>query len=401
MELPIISTYRSCPICNSHTAEILHQQLFAEKMLGILPRSYNIVRCQDCGFIFDDMEADAECFARYYNISAKYASTQTIGGGSLTCADKERFQLVFNLISPYLKNNEQPIADIGAGNGGLLKYFYDNGYKNVTAYEVAASCIEYIHKNYQFNAIMTDINNIQSNKSYDLILCSQVFEHLYYPQKVLYKLSEMVSDNGLLYLEMPDATRYDECFVSPFHFFDVEHINHFSVEYIEYLLSLRNFIILEYGTFDFAMAKNIVYPNFYCLAQKSQTNVVKNKTSTKKTSTKLFRKIQNYLKISKNENEKKKLLLKNITGPVCLWGIGAYALRLLQDGVFDRCSLVALVDIDKTKQGTKIGNLEIVPPEYIYNKSDITVIITSVLYEKDIIKLLKDNHFSGSVIVYT
>lgn len=405
MHKTLFSTYRKCPICDSHIAYLLHQQFYAEKMLGILPQYYNIVQCKRCGFIFDDMEADANTFSRYYSESNKYSAQSTVCGGSLTSSDLRRFQNTVHLLEPHLKCRNQTIADFGAGNGGLLKCFYDAGFKNITAYEASPGCVEYIKKNCNFNAVETDINNIHVEALYDLILCSQVFEHLYDPKEVLDRLTDLIPEHGLIYLEMPDAERYCERFVSPYHYFDTEHINHFSVDFIKYLLQQRNFTIIDFGFFDIPMQKDILYPNFFCLARKNEKATVQtdDNLSCFSSSEKLFHKICLYLKKSEEEDAKKKRILEKIDGPVCIWGIGAYAMRLLECGTFDGIDIDALIDKDKSKQGTKIKNHEILSPDYLYKnqRDDLSVIITSVLYCKEIEKELRNNNFRGNIIPYT
>jgi SAM-dependent methyltransferase len=86
--------------------------------------------------------------------------------------------------------------------------------------------------------LICDIVSIpESDASFDVILCSEVLEHLPDPQKALDEFSRLLKPNGKLILTAP--------FASLVHFAPYHYASGFSRYWYEYHLPLRNFEINE------------------------------------------------------------------------------------------------------------------------------------------------------------
>ena len=48
------------------------------------------------------------------------------------------------------------------------------------------------------------LNNLD-NKKYDFIIMDNVFEHFEYPKNSLVKISQILSNDGLIYISIPDS----------------------------------------------------------------------------------------------------------------------------------------------------------------------------------------------------
>jgi len=70
-------------------------------------------------------------------------------------------------------------------------------------FDIAQEVIDYAQKN-NLNAFKQDLMNFKTNKKYDLIIMFDVVEHLENPNKALQKYKEMLTPNGLLYIQVPD-----------------------------------------------------------------------------------------------------------------------------------------------------------------------------------------------------
>lgn len=100
------------------------------------------------------------------------------------------------------------VLDIGCGVGVLSKYLADGGVK-VTAIDIAPVLIDYAkkhanHKNITY--MLGDITEAKFEQKFDLIVLSDVFEHI--PREKVVFLSEIIKHNThndtLIYLNMPD-----------------------------------------------------------------------------------------------------------------------------------------------------------------------------------------------------
>lgn len=58
--------FRSCPIYDNVTGEILHKQLFKLPSNSSLPNEYDIVSCSKCGFVFAASSVDQKKYTEYY-----------------------------------------------------------------------------------------------------------------------------------------------------------------------------------------------------------------------------------------------------------------------------------------------------------------------------------------------
>jgi FlaA1/EpsC-like NDP-sugar epimerase len=95
--------------------------------------------------------------------------------------------------------------------------------------------------------------------------------------------------------------------------------------------------------------------------------------------------INAYLELSKQhaENHEINELIK-ANEPVLVWGAGMYTLRLLEEGLLDKCNIISFIDKDSNKQGNKINDISIAPPDIIKSHSKMPIIIASAIHGKAI-----------------
>ncbi|HNZ28853.1 MAG TPA: class I SAM-dependent methyltransferase [Candidatus Goldiibacteriota bacterium] len=134
---------RSCPICgNGKESEILHTQAFKLPEGHVLSGydKYDVVACDECGFVYADTKAGQQLYDRYYRDMSKYES-------DYTTVDINRYMDQAELIYSLAGKNALKVADIGCGNGGLLQALRLKGFNDVCGIDPSAKCIEYIKSN--------------------------------------------------------------------------------------------------------------------------------------------------------------------------------------------------------------------------------------------------------------
>ena len=98
------------------------------------------------------------------------------------------------------------VLDAGAGTSPYLPYFRQHRYQ---------SCDTYAKNGASFIA---DLHHIPvADCSYDAIICTQVLEHVQYPQKVLQELFRVLQPSGRLYLTAPQGWGLHQ---EPHHYFN-------------------------------------------------------------------------------------------------------------------------------------------------------------------------------------
>ncbi|MEK7658923.1 MAG: methyltransferase domain-containing protein [Patescibacteria group bacterium] len=380
---------RKCPICNSDSGEILHHQSFADLDMYELPKDYDIVCCHRCGFVFADTQASQQDYSRYYQEFSKYES----GGTPVWTTEKMK------PLSKFLPDKEASILDIGCANGELLVELKKIGYKNLTGLDPAKVCVQNARNN-EIDTVegeLFSINSVIPDKKFDCIVLSHVLEHIRDLEKAADIMSNNLNDGGVLYIEVPDASRYSEFFIVPYYFFDTEHINHFDENSLNNLFLQKGFDLLQYEKKVInQMDSNKLYPIVYAIYKKT------NKKENIKNIVKNLKVRDSVLAHIKESEEKSKWpeidRIANSKEKIVVWGAGSHALRLLNNSSLSKCNIEFFIDKDPKKQGMKMKNIPIYSSEKLKMHKG-PVVVCSALYSDDIAKEIKNMGAENIIIV--
>ena len=239
---------------------------------------------------------------------------------------------IFDVSQKYL-NSESTIIDIGCGGGSLLTLFKNKGYTKVTGVDTSKVCVEHLHTN-EISCIHGSVFSVKPSQ-FDYVTCCHVLEHIIDINTFVEHLKKFMKPDGHMYIEIPDSTRYTTN--PPFQDFNLEHVNHFTHMTLTKLFDKHGFQCIESG-------QKIIgcdYPSVYAVFT-LKTSI----DSYISESERVFEKIFETLECVKNE-------------PLCLWGIGQFAYKLLPV-LFDKgYNVTSLVDDSPFKHGQVIHGLTI------------------------------------------
>lgn len=343
---------RHCPICGYEKAEILHTQNFLLTENHPLPKSYDVVCCKKCGFVFADTPVKQAVYDYFYTEWSKYEDEKTSTGGGNSIYDSERLYDTALIISERFPEKNISILDIGCGNGGLLEKLKNFGFIDLTGYDPSSACVKHMyHKN--INAIQGSLFNISplNSKQFDLVILSHVMEHICDMEKAKEAISNLIKDKGHLYIETPDASMYSNNFILPYYYFDTEHINHFDEHFHEKLF-YDAFILKEYNKKNIKMDYENQYPAVYSILQK---NKVKLTFDRNELYTVVKKSVNKFIEKSINHSDFDIINKLNITQePIAIFGAGNFTMRLLSDTNLANCNICFFIDNDTKKQGGKL-----------------------------------------------
>jgi len=234
---------RNCPVCLGPDRELLFRQQFSALSEGSLMEGYDIVLCSSCGAAYADDIPPQRLFDAYYAAMSKYEYSQREGIPSQS--DQDRFREVVDIATAYFPRNAS-IADVGCATGGLLAEFKRHGFEHLIGFDPSPACAQAALRLYGLQVKTASIFDLRGLPDrFDAILLTGVLEHLRDLDESLSALAALLNPGGMLYVEVPDATRYYQWFSAPFQFFSMEHVNFFSPGSLANLLSRHGFDCLH------------------------------------------------------------------------------------------------------------------------------------------------------------
>ncbi len=104
--------------------------------------------------------------------------------------------------------NGKSIADVGCGTGHLLSYIIREFKPSQTVgYDFAEAALQIARENLrEASFYFYDIYSAPSD-NHDCVLCTEVLEHLLYPDIAIQNLIKMLSPSGSLFLTVPDGRK--------------------------------------------------------------------------------------------------------------------------------------------------------------------------------------------------
>lgn len=155
-------------------------------------------QCQKCGFLFLDMRFDAEEMSNLYENYREDEYTKLRDFYEPGYAEKN---IIMQQGIKYKSDIEMFLSELGqfktvldwGGDDGLNTPF--STAEQVFIYDISGNDV-------LENFISVTDNNIK-DYSYDLIICSNVLEHVSYPKHILKEIYELMNEDTVLYIEVP------------------------------------------------------------------------------------------------------------------------------------------------------------------------------------------------------
>ena len=379
-------TFRACPICGGHEAVTLHELSFVLPEGSPLPAAYTLASCADCGACFADTPAAQEAYDRHYRQFSRYDDPSFGTGGGTSVPDRERLEETAAFIARQTlpRGTASRILDIGCAGGGLLLALAGLGFRDLAGMDPSPACVERVRR-HGFpchQGMLSDLRRaLPPGAICDVVILSHVVEHLVDVRDALFAVRDLLADDGVCYVEIPDARRYAVDAFVPFYFFDSEHINHFGVATLRNLAWATAFDVVSDGERDLRLDGGKRYPAAWSLLRKGQSGRKPGYDAALRVA------LTAYVAASTRALDPRALdELAASRRPVLLWGAGSHAQRMLQNTSLGRCNLVGVVDRDPGKQGLALLGHEVRSPEAGLDglAPEVTIVIASVLHGEQI-----------------
>ncbi len=376
---------RNCPICSQSHGTLLHTMQFGKYDHEYLPELYNLVFCETCGFVFADTSAKEKDYDQYYEKASKYQDDNVSIGGTSLKWDQKRWSETIEIVTRVGIKTNDTILDIGCAQGGSLVNFKNAGFTNLSGLDLSASCVNKVNqlgfKGYFGSLQYLEDSSIIGSR-FSLVILSHVLEHILNINQSINNLNKVLKDDGLVYIEVPDASRYSDYYSVPFHFYDQEHINHFTEKSLDFLMQLHGYNLILTGKKELQASEQNKVPAFSSIYKKSSKKGINERIKDDES----MKSHLYYIELSKQNSNWP--LLENLVSTqeeVIIWGAGSYTLRLLANSPLSKLNIIAFIDNDEVKQKSKLNNIEIKPKNYLKNHSQ-RIIICSAYKTKEILE---------------
>lgn len=387
---------RNCEICGSKKSYFLHKQEFVLENNSLF--SYNVVACQKCGFTFASNLPSPKKLEQYYKKNTKYAYQHDYGiiPEYAKNLHLRSFKMMDSYFKKHIKNFDKSalkILDIGSATGYLLNIFKKKGYKNLLGIDPNPECSMVSKKLYDIKVLSLTLSEYKTKEKFDLVILGSVIEHLSELENNFLKAVNLMKEDGIMFICVPDGNNFGKILREPFLEFSLEHINYFTRNSLKNLLSRY-------------MMKNIEFDSFavdqyggYALNSLWKKNNHKSEFILDKVGK---RKIISYIKKSSKKlesiNKKIKKLVKS-KEEIVIWGLGSLTSRLLATTELKKANIKFFVDSNINQQGKTINKLPVKSPE-VLKKQKITVLVSTYIYGKEIKNILLNKYnFKGKIIL--
>lgn len=212
---------RACPNCDARsTRDVIEWRDFhKDPSWADMPPEMRLIvgQCTECGMVYATNSDEVDMTNTKFIHHRPSKEPQPTPSKRL---DYQRAQIA--MLSKYVKPGAS-VLDYGAGFCNLLMAARESNYKveginpNLYAAEWADRILGI--KIYPVFGV-----DFETEKKYDLVVSDQTFEHLVHPKVDFQKLRDILTDDGLAYIEVPNwhtverLRRGIDCLKDPMHF---------------------------------------------------------------------------------------------------------------------------------------------------------------------------------------
>ena len=376
---------RGCPVCGNEAVEFLHNQQFVLPEGRRLTEGYDVVCCKQCGLAFADTTVTQAQYDEYYATLSRYESNEVATGGGATPWDAARVHVTAASLAQVAPLDAR-VLDVGCANGGLLRALQDAGFSAVAGVDPSVSCV----RTTESLGIEAEVGGLfdlpPSIGRFGVAILSHVLEHVADVNGAIEGLTGLLEPGGLIYIEVPDATRYADFIVAPFQDFNIEHINHFSQQTLRNLMGRHGFTPVHEATKEMDSSPGTPYPALYGIFRRGDPPPFERDPA-------LCQRLTEYIGASRRmmggmDDELADLVARS--PELVVWGTGQLTMKLLAETALGGANIVAFVDSNPINHGQRLKGVPIVGPGAL-PAADLPIVIASTIHQNEIADTIRND----------
>jgi len=182
-----------CPVCDDSSDMSMNFHTFS----NAFKKDYYLYQCEHCHTMATWPQPSNQELSEYY-------SKEESVGANLYLKWKKKYRYQYKFIRKNCHPLPREILEVGSNTGNLLRYFKEKGHR-VTGLELSHNAAEYARTTNVVPTIESTIENYNDGGKFDLVLAVHTFEHLKDPRGFLRVCKNKLSQNGFLYIEIPNG----------------------------------------------------------------------------------------------------------------------------------------------------------------------------------------------------
>jgi len=281
------------------------------------------------------------------------------------------------------------VLDVGCSNGGLLHALRETGYSHLLGLDPSPACAATALRLYGLRVLSGTLAEPPAGlRRHDVVLLSAVLEHVRDLTGALRQVRCALEPEGLLYVEVPDVTRFGVTPDAPFQEFSVEHVNYFSPRSLRNLLGAGGFEEIASQTVTTVQGENSVADVIMALFRARDGSSGRPPDHDGETE----RALTAYVSAS----ETLEAGIQAAIAPwvesgrdIVVWGVGTHTQRLLAESPLGRARIVAFVDSNSRYQGKDLAGVPVLAPSALRGRSE-PILISSRFYQREIERQIRD-----------
>lgn len=397
---------RACPACRNDRGEVKHVQRVAVPDELRFADCFDVVSCTRCGCTFADIPNAQSDIDESYKEHSKYADTSlyadeaTPSGAPEAPWDIARLRGVADHVSDTIGRRDARILDAGCASGTFLGLLKERGFTALWGIEPSPLAAATARRLHHVQAITGSfVTPPETIGRFDFIALQHVLEHITDVREALSSLFGLLNVGGLAYIEVPDAQHYADHLVAPYHDFNTEHINHFSIPVMRAMMEDAGFETVSTAEKVVMCAPRRSYPALYGTWRRPAIAAVPGDARSRDLA--LVHGIDRYVEeSSKLMDAIDARLRSSLQGEaeVIVWGAGQLSMKLLRDTVLAEKHVVAIVDGSAQKQGLHMHGSIVVSPAAA-REMRAPIVITSIHHQDAILAAIERQFGAGRRVI--
>jgi SAM-dependent methyltransferase len=235
-------------VCNSNDGLLIAQT----DRYGLPVDTY---LCRNCGTMWTNPRLDQDSLVRFYEEDYRPIYVGNPQSSEFFFDEQIKHgKIIYQWISSNINLTENfTVFDIGCGAGGILIPFKEFG---CATYGCDLGK-DYLEKGKK-EGLFLEYGNEESLKKYSpaqLIILSHVLEHFPNPLKSLKSISQLLENNGYIYIELPGILSIHQTYGDILLFLQNAHLYHFTLSTLTFLMNEAGFSLVKGDEYIHALFK--------------------------------------------------------------------------------------------------------------------------------------------------